>query len=192
MTNFQNQLDQHISVMTTLQGIEKEFEAAAMQIVSALKQGNKVLLCGNGGSAADAQHIAAEIVGRFEVNRIGLPAIALTTDTSILTAVANDFGYDRVFSRQVEALAQAGDILIAYSTSGNSEGVVAAIHAAKQRNTIVVGMTGRDGGVMANLVDIELRVESESTARIQEAHAFIGHMLCAEVDNAYADNGDRF
>lgn len=150
---------------------------------AALDKGNKILLCGNGGSAADAQHIAAEFVGRYETERAAFPAIALTTDTSALTALGNDYGFDRVFARQVEALANRGDVLIAISTSGNSPNVIEAIRAAKDCGCVVIGMTGRGGGKMLEMCDAIVVAPSDRTARIQEAHITIGHLWCEYVDS---------
>lgn len=155
---------------------------AAEIVVEALRAGHKLLLCGNGGSAADAQHWAGELVSRFHYDRPGLPAIALTTDTSILTAIGNDYGYDRSFARQVEALGQQGDVLFAISTSGNSKNVVAAIEAARARGMPVVGFTGEGGGEMAGLCDLCLRIPSASTPRIQEGHEVLGHAICAMIE----------
>lgn len=151
-------------------------------IWNALSGGNKILLCGNGGSAADAQHIAAEFVGRYEAERRAFPSVALTTDTSALTAIGNDYGYERVFARQIEALAQKGDVLIGISTSGNSPNVLAALATAKEIGCVTIGMTGAKGGKMASLCDACLLVPSERTARIQEAHITIGHLWCEYVD----------
>ncbi len=148
------------------------------EIAERVKGGNKVLLCGNGGSAADCQHIAAELVGRFNMERRALPAIALTTDTSILTAVANDYSFDRIFERQVEALGQEGDVLIGISTSGNSENVLKAVEKAKEMGILTVGFLGRDGGKLAGIVDHAFIVKNFSTPRIQEVHITLGHVLC--------------
>jgi D-sedoheptulose 7-phosphate isomerase len=145
-----------------------------------------VLLCGNGGSAADAQHIAAELTGRYKTQRQGLPAIALSTDTSALTAISNDYGYEKVFERQVEALAQSGDLLIGISTSGNSQNILNALQKAKALQCKTIGLSGRDGGEMNRLCDINLVVPSQDTPRIQEMHILFGHILCQIVDNAYA------
>jgi len=150
--------------------------------VQALKSGNKLLFAGNGGSAADAQHWAGELVSRFYFDRPGLPAIALTTDTSILTAIGNDYGYDYVFARQVEALGQAGDVLFAISTSGNSKNIVRAIDAARTKGLKVVGFTGQGGGAMAALCDVCFRVPSPETPRIQEGHEALGHLICALIE----------
>jgi len=158
--------------------------------VQALKRGNKLLFAGNGGSAADAQHWAGELVSRFYYDRPGLPGIALTTDTSIMTAIGNDYGYDYVFARQVEALGQQGDVLFAISTSGNSKNIVRAIEAARGKHMTVVGFTGQGGGQMANLCDICFRVPSGETPRIQEGHEALGHMLCALIEAEMFPRGD--
>lgn len=159
--------------------------AAAELIARQLLAGNKVLSCGNGGSAGDAQHFSSEMLNRFERERPGLPAVALSTDTSTLTSIANDYHYNEIFSKQVRALGQDGDILLAISTSGNSANVVQAIEAAHDRGMQVVALTGKEGGTMAMKLadgDIELRVPSESTARIQEVHLLIIHCLCDLID----------
>ncbi|MFK7964487.1 MAG: D-sedoheptulose 7-phosphate isomerase [Burkholderiaceae bacterium] len=150
----------------------------AERCIIALKSGNKILFAGNGGSAADSQHLAAELVGRFGYDRPGLAAIALTTDTSILTAVGNDYGYEQIFARQVQALGQTGDILIGYSTSGNSANVLAAFDAAHDIGITRVGMTGNKGGLICGKSDCLVEVPSPNTARIQEAHIAIGHIIC--------------
>lgn len=158
---------------------------AAEAISNALLQGHKVLSCGNGGSAGDAQHFSSEMLNRFERERPGLPAIALSTDTSTLTSIANDYHYDEVFAKQVRALGQAGDILLAISTSGNSRNVVRAIEAAHDREMHVIALTGREGGTMATQLtegDVELRVPSPSTARVQEVHLLVIHCLCDLID----------
>lgn len=147
-----------------------------------LARGGKILLCGNGGSAADCQHLAAEFVNRFKLERPPLPAIALTTDTSILTAIGNDYSFDQVFMKQVQALGRPGDVLVAISTSGNSPNVLAALRAAKERELITVGFTGGDGGAMPPLCDFPLLVPEKVTALIQEIHIAAGHMICELVD----------
>ncbi len=161
--------------------------AAAVEVMTAaLINGNKILACGNGGSAADAQHFAAELVGRFEAERQELAALALTVDTSILTAVANDYSYNQVFSRQVRALGHGGDILLAISTSGNSGNVIEAISAAHDADMKIVALTGRDGGRIGEMLrddDIHLCVPAERTARIQETHLLIIHCLCDGIDS---------
>ena len=154
-------------------------------MVNSLLQEGKILSCGNGGSAGDAQHFSAELLNRFEKERPGLPAIAITTDSSTLTAIANDYDYNEIFSKQVSALGQAGDVLLAISTSGNSGNVMAAINAAHERNMNVVALTGRDGGEIAKLLndtDIEIRVPADRTARIQEVHLVVIHCLCDFID----------
>ena len=159
---------------------------AAALLRDAVLAGGKVLLCGNGGSAADAQHIAAELVGRFVVERRPLAALALTTDTSALTAIANDYGYEHVFSRQVDALGAAGDVLIAITTSGTSKNVVAAVAAARRRGMQVIGLSGRSGAAFVAACDAGVAVASGVTARIQECHIAIGHVLCEAIDEAFA------
>ena len=151
-------------------------------IAKRLRMGNKVLICGNGGSAADAQHFAAEIVGRFEKERKGYPAIALTTDTSALTAIGNDYGFEHIFSRQVEALGRKGDILIGISTSGNSQNVINAVEVAKDLGIFTVGFLGKDGGKLKNIVDTAFVVNHQKTARIQEVHLTLEHAICNIID----------
>lgn len=155
---------------------------AAGAMVACLQSGGKILVCGNGGSAADAQHFAAELVGRFERERPALAAIALTTDASILTAVANDYGYDKVFARQVEALGNAGDVLLGISTSGNSASVLEAFGVARRRRLTTVALTGRDGGVLGESAHIHINVPTGSTARAQEVHRTLLHAICELVE----------
>lgn len=166
--------------------VADQVEAAGAAICAALAQGNKVLFCGNGGSAADSQHLAAELVGRFVKEREALPAIALTVDTSALTAIANDYGFDTVFARQVRGLGRAGDVLVGLSTSGRSANVVAAMEAARAQRLVTVAMTGAKESPMSELADIAIRVPATVTARIQEMHIAIGHTLCAMVDETVA------
>ncbi|MCX7627394.1 MAG: D-sedoheptulose 7-phosphate isomerase [Methylophilaceae bacterium] len=173
-----------MSAMLADEALLARVEAAAEACIHAMKRGNKLLLAGNGGSAADAQHIAGEFVSRFAFDRPGLPAIALTTDTSILTAIGNDYGYDQLFARQVQAHARKGDIFIAYSTSGKSPNVVAALQEAKKRGVVCIGMTGNRGGPMKELCDHYLEVPSADTPKIQEGHAVLGHILCGLVERA--------
>lgn len=163
-----------------------EIESMVNLIVRAYKAGGKVVLFGNGGSAADAQHIASELVGQFMLKRQAFPAIALTTNTSILTAVANDYGYETVFSRQIEALVTEKDIVIGISTSGNSPSVVEAIETAKAKGAKTVGLTGGNGGKLAQVADLALTVPSDVTPRIQEAHITIGHIVCELVEKKLA------
>jgi len=183
--NYLSQLDEHIEVMNLSRALAEQVASVGQCWVNALENGGKILLMGNGGSAADAQHIAAELVGRYLSERKGLASIALTTDTSILTAVGNDYGYDAVFSRQVEALANPQDVVVGYSTSGNSANVCSAIKAAKTIGCHTVALTGESGGELVSLVDDCICVPSSFTPRIQEVHAFVGHMLCAIVDDAF-------
>ena len=157
-------------------------EAVALSVI-ALKRGNKLLFAGNGGSAADAQHWAGELVSRFNFDRPGLAAIALNTDTSILTAIGNDYGYDYVFARQIEALGRNGDLFFAISTSGNSKNIVRAISAARAAGIGIVGFTGHSGGAMAELCDVCFRVPSAETPKIQEGHEFLGHLLCGLIES---------
>jgi len=164
--------------------ILQSIEEACTRCIAALKAGNKIILAGNGGSAADAQHIAAELVGRFETERPGLPAITLTTNPSTVTAVANDFNYDNIFRRQIQALGQPGDVFIGISTSGNSPNVIAAIEQCKTQGISVIGLTGETGGKMRELCDLCVQVPSKNTARIQESHITIGHILCSQIDGA--------
>lgn len=162
---------------------------AASVMIECLEAGGKVLSCGNGGSAADSQHFSSELVNRFEKDRRALPAVALTTDSSNITSIANDFEYERIFSRQVEALGNEGDVLLAISTSGNSGNVISAIQVAHERGMNVIAFTGRDGGRMATLLgddDVELRVPAQSTARIQEVHLLLIHALCDLIDAEFA------
>ena len=169
-----------------------EATAAAIELMfAALVNDGKVLACGNGGSAADAQHFAAELVGRFEMERMGLAGIALTTDTSALTAIANDYDFNRVFSKQVEALGRSGDVLLAISTSGNSANIIAAIEAAHERDMRVVALTGKDGGQIAHILqdqDILLNVAHQRTARIQEIHILFIHAICDGIDQLLMGN----
>lgn len=164
--------------------------AAARMLAARLAAGAQVLACGNGGSSGDAQHLASELVNRFERERIGLPGIALTPDSSVLTAIANDYAYERVFARQVEALGRPGDVLVAFTTSGNSRNVIEAVRTAHARGMWVLALTGKDGGALAPLLraeDVELRVPSASTARIQEVHLLLIHTLCTCLDSVFGE-----
>lgn len=164
--------------LETLEKIAKEF-------IKSLKAGHKILLCGNGGSAADAQHIAAEFIGRFKLERRSLPAIALTTDTSILTAVANDYSYDKIFSRQVEGLGLKGDILIAISTSGNSRNILEAVRVAKEQGLVAIGFTGEKGGALKSETEICFQAQSLKTPHVQEVHITALHAISEVVENAF-------
>ena len=183
------QIDHHLQAVGALRGLAPSMDAIGQRLLAALRSGGKILLCGNGGSAADAQHIAAELVGRFAHARRGLPAIALTTDSSALTSIGNDFGFEQVFARQVEALARAEDMLIGISTSGNSRNVVEAVKVARAMGVTTVGLLGGSGGALKDLVDNALIVPSSETARIQECHILIGHIWCAMIDEAFQEGG---
>lgn len=191
MTNakktIQDEFTSHLKTIHSVIGnMEETLDKASQLVVDTLKRGNKILFCGNGGSAADAQHIASELTGRYKSERKGLPSIALTTDTSALTAISNDYGYDRVFDRQVEALANKGDLLIGISTSGNSTNIISALKLAKEQGCTTVGFSGRDGGKMNEVCDINLIVPSDNTPRIQEMHILFGHIMCQIIDDAYS------
>lgn len=179
--------------ITAADTLSTEIAQASQIMVNALLAGNKILCCGNGGSASDAQHFSAEMLNRFECERPSLPAIALTTDTSTLTSIANDYHFNEVYSKQIKALGQAGDVLLAISTSGNSKNVIEAIVAAHHRQMHVVVMTGRDGGAippLLNATDIEIRIPSESTARIQETHGIVIHCFCDIIDTQLFKSGE--
>ena len=178
------ELNEHMEVVAQLTGLVDKVVAVSERISYAMDQGGKLLICGNGGSAADAQHIAAEFVGRFRADRKPLPAMSLTTDSSVLTCISNDYSFGAVFRRQIEALGKHGDVLLAISTSGNSENVIEAVRAANDKQIFTVGLLGTDGGKLNSLVNSAILVNSENTARIQEAHIFVGHMLCALVEGS--------
>lgn len=180
-SEFRKTLD-NFEAMSRDELLSAQIVAAVDLSVAALEAGRVLYLAGNGGSAADAQHWAGELVSRFYYDRPGLAAVALTTDTSILTAIGNDYGYDYVFARQIEALGRAGDVFFAISTSGRSKNILRAIDAAKSRGIAVVGFTGEGGGDMAGLCDICLQVPSGETPRIQEGHEFLGHIICALIE----------
>jgi len=164
-------------------------ESAALACVEALRMGNKILLAGNGGSAADAQHIAGELVSRFAFDRPGLSAVALTTDTSILTAIGNDYGYDKLFSRQIQAIGRAGDIFLGYSTSGNSENIIKGFEMARSLGIITIGFTGNRNGKVNCLSDFLIAVPSADTPKIQEGHLVLGHILCGLIENIIFKDG---
>ena len=173
-----------LSAMLADEVLQAKIKTAAQACINCLRQNGKILLAGNGGSAADAQHIAGEFVSRFGFDRPGLPAIALTTDTSILTAIGNDYGYEKLFARQVQAHGQIGDVLIAYSTSGRSPNILLALQEAKLRDLVCIGLTGKNGGPMLDLCDHLLEIPSPDTPKIQEGHLVLGHILCGLVENA--------
>jgi D-sedoheptulose 7-phosphate isomerase len=177
--------DHQLLIQKVIDTLTADIELACELMTTTINKGNKVLLAGNGGSAADAQHIAAELSGRFVKERKALPGIALTVDTSALTAIANDYGYEYVFSRQVEALAGPGDLFIGISTSGNSQGILNAFEAAAKIGCKTLGLSGRDGGKMNGLCDLNIVIPSNVTARIQEMHILVGHILCKAVDDLF-------
>ena len=175
-------LQEHLSVLRTVSSLAEQIESAADLIERTLRNGRKLMICGNGGSAADSQHLAAEFTGRFVKDRKPLAGLALTTNTSALTSVANDYSFEEVFSRQVTGLGQTGDCLLAISTSGNSPNVIRAVDAARAIGIKTIGLLGREGGQLRGKCDIAIVVSSHTTARVQEAHIFIGHTLCSMVE----------
>lgn len=188
------EIEESIAVKKQIVENQETLEAikeAVSKIIDLYAKGGKVLICGNGGSAADAQHWAAELVGRYEVERKGLAAIALTTDSSICTAIGNDYGFDQIFARQVEAYGDKGDILIAISTSGNSANVLEAVVRAKMDGLYTIGLTGKDGGELGKIVDIHINVPCSRTCRIQEAHEVIYHTICGLVEHALKNGKDQ-
>jgi D-sedoheptulose 7-phosphate isomerase len=191
LKTFISDLEEHQIMIERLKMCSDKIEAASDILIDTLKQGGKLLLCGNGGSAADCQHIAAEFVVRYELKRKALAAIALTTDTSILTAHANDFDFETVFSRQVEALASSKDCLIAISTSGKSKNILKAVEAATMKGMSIVALTGCEGGDLTRLATISIVVPSNVTARIQEAHILIGHWWCGVVEQSFSEESNH-
>lgn len=178
-------LNDHIETAKKMEKLLPDIVSAAELCLASLKDGGKIMLCGNGGSAADSQHIAAELSGRFKKERKPLAGIALTTDTSALTAIGNDYGFEQIFSRQVEALAKEEDILIAISTSGNSKNVINAIESARKIGCKIITLTGKNGGKMKDLGDVNIVIPSNDTPRIQEMHIMVGHMICAFIDEYF-------
>lgn len=186
LETIKKEFESHLQTIQIVQNnIENRLLDVSKKVVETLKNGNKILICGNGGSAADAQHFAAELTGRYKSERRGLPAIALTTDTSALTAIGNDYGYDRIFDRQTQALASKGDLLIGISTSGNSKNIISALTVAKKMGCSTIGLSGRDGGIMNNICDLNLIVPSDDTPRIQEMHILFIHTICQIVDDNF-------
>jgi D-sedoheptulose 7-phosphate isomerase len=172
---FEKSLQEHVACFSRLGNFSTAIEGVAAELSAVIRTGRKILICGNGGSAADAQHFAAELIGRFEKERSSFPAVALTTDSSILTALGNDYGFEAVFARQVQGLGRRGDALIGISTSGNSENVIRAVESARSAGLLTIGLLGRDGGRLQALVDRPVTIAESKTARIQEAHIFILH-----------------
>ena len=183
--DIQSILAAHNQAIACIENLTPQIHEAIERILRVLGYGGQIYICGNGGSAADSQHFAAELAGRFERERRGLPVISLTTDTSALTSIGNDYGFDHIFSRQLEALAKPGELLIVISTSGNSANILKAVEYARLCNIQTVGLLGRDGGKLASLVDVVLNIEVDNTARIQEAHILILHMLCEAIESGY-------
>ena len=190
MSIFQDNLAEHNKLFAILGSIEPEVEMAGNAIAGSLSEGHKVMFCGNGGSAADSQHLAAELTGRFVKDRPPLAAIALSTDSSALTCIANDYSFADVFLRQLQALGREGDCLVGISTSGNSDNVQRAMVAAREADITTVGLLGRDGGKIREFCDIAIIVPSDVTARIQEAHIIIGHTLCGVIEANLGMTGD--
>lgn len=182
---FKAHLESHISAVSKLRDFEPVISKMADAWLAALRAGKKILFFGNGGSAADAQHLAAELVVRYRVNRKALPGIALTTDTSILTAHCNDYGFETVFARQIEALANEGDVAVGISTSGNSPNIIAGLKAANERGCVTIAFTAAGGGECAKIAKIAFRAPSEVTAHAQECHLLVGHVLCEVVEKAF-------
>jgi D-sedoheptulose 7-phosphate isomerase len=184
MIDINEKIDEHLETIQAVRPLVPQLEVLGRCMSGCLSNGGKILWMGNGGSAADSQHLAAELVGRFARERPGLASIALTTDTSVLTAIANDYGYEKVFARQIAALCDPGDVVVGISTSGNSVNVLEAIRIANARDARTIGFSGRDGGALKDAADDCLIVPSKDTARIQEAHILIGHLLCDWVEEA--------
>jgi len=184
---FGQAIEEHLAVIDLLRDQQSLLQGIGEEMTRAIVAGKKILWCGNGGSAADSQHLAAELMGRFRRERCAFPSIALTTDTSILTAVGNDYGYERIFQRQVEALCTKGDVLVGISTSGSSKNVCAALQTARQIGAFTVAFTGQGGGEIAAIADVALRIPSKVTARVQEGHMLCGHMLCDWVEQSVCE-----
>lgn len=182
------EIKENMKVQEMIEKIVPEIKEAGRIIIDAYKKKKKLILFGNGGSAADAQHIACELVGRFQKERKALPAIALSTNTSSLTAIGNDYGYEETFARQVEAFTQEKDVVIGISTSGNSPNVLKALKVAKEKGAKTIGLSGKDGGKLKDIVDVCLKIPSDSTPRIQEAHITIGHIICSLVEKELFGN----
>ena len=180
--------DQSISIISECKNLSEVITKVSVRIVEAIKNKNKIILFGNGGSAADAQHMAAELIGRFLLTRQSIPAISLTTDTSVLTALGNDFGFENIFSRQCESIVSKGDIIIAISTSGNSSNVINCVKTAKEKGGIIIGFTGMSGGKLSDLTDEIIKAPTSNTPEIQECHRIIIHILCNLVEKSLADD----
>ncbi len=188
MKSFVTELKEHQAVMDCLADCAVAIEVSSVLLIETLKQGGKIIFCGNGGSAADCQHIAAELVVQYQKNRQALAALALTTDTSILTAHSNDFGFETVYARQIEAIANEKDCLVAISTSGRSKNILKAVEAARAKGMKIIGLTGADGGELSQCVTHSINVPSKVTARIQEAHILVGHWWCGVIEESLSVN----
>ena len=178
-----DELDEHIKNTKSIYKLIPKINNLTNSIISAFKEEKKILICGNGGSAADAQHFSSELIGKYEKERSSFPAIALTTDSSAITAISNDFGFDNVFSRQIEGLGDPGDILIVISTSGNSKNLIKAIETAKKKNIKCIALLGKKGGLISEMVDLEIIIPSNRTSRIQEMHGLIIHIICGLIES---------
>lgn len=185
MTTIQSEISAHLEVANKMHSLEPKIQEICEIVADTLQRDNKVFFIGNGGSAADAQHIAAELCGRFRAERQSLPGLALTTDTSALTSIANDYGYEQVFVRQLSGMYRPGDLLVGISTSGNSPNVIRAVEFARRVGLKVVGLLGKDGGKLKDLCDFPLLIPSSDTARIQEMHILVGHIICQYVDESF-------
>jgi D-sedoheptulose 7-phosphate isomerase len=188
LAGIEREIQESIAVKEQLVGVAQLIADAARLIIASMRNGGKLIVFGNGGSAADAQHLSAELVGRYRQNRKGFPAIALTTDSSALTSISNDYGFDTIFSRQLEALGKPGDVVVAISTSGNSPNVLQALATSKKLGIASIGLTGKSGGKLRSSVDVCVSVPSDSTPRIQEAHSLIIHILSGIVEDAMVDD----
>tara|TARA_B100001063_G_C16587110_1_gene463698 strand:- start:22 stop:585 length:564 start_codon:yes stop_codon:yes gene_type:complete len=184
MSNFIENLNESLKNIEDLKQLQNTIDEAAEIVINALRDGNKIIFCGNGGSAADSQHLAAELMGRFLKDRDPLPALSLTVDTSALTAIGNDYGYEHTFSRQLRGIGSKGDVLYATSTSGNSRNVLEALKAAKDLGIYTIGITGSNGRKMADLCDLLINVPSEKTNKIQEMHIVVGHYICGKAEKS--------
>ncbi len=180
-----SEIDEHLAIIRLLKEKNKDIKLFSEILIGALFNKKKLITCGNGGSAADSIHLSSEIIGRYEKDRVGFPAISLTSESSALTAIGNDFGFEKIFSRQVDALGEEGDVLVLISTSGNSKNLINACNTAKNKNIKVLGLLGRNGGELLDLVDHDVTVNSNRTCRIQEAHALIIHIICQLFDNEF-------
>jgi D-sedoheptulose 7-phosphate isomerase len=185
-TKIRNEFNEHIKVANLLYKLTDSVYELTSVCINCLKGGGKIIIFGNGGSAADAQHIAAELIGRYKLKRKSLPAIALTTDSSVITSLGNDFGFDQIFSRQIESIANKGDIVIGISTSGTSPNVINAIKLASEKKCTTIGLSGNTGGELNDICDINIVIPSDDTARIQEMHIVIGHTMCHLIDTKFS------